>query len=151
MLVSTKGRYALRLVTRIAGSGGQGPVSLRTVATDEEISLKYLEQLARPLARAGILKSLRGKGGGYELAVPAERISAGDVLRAVEGSTSAVSCMALEEGGFCPREGRCTTVGFWAGLNRAVERYVDGVTVADLAKEFNAEQPADRPLSRELP
>lgn len=151
MLVSTKGRYALRLVTRIAGSGGRGPVSLRTVATDEEISLKYLEQLARPLARAGILKSLRGKGGGYELAVPAERISAGDVLRAVEGSTSAVGCMALEEGGFCPREGHCTTVGFWAGLNRAVECYVDGVTVADLAKEFNAEQPADRPLSRELP
>ncbi len=134
MLVSTRGRYALRLITRIARSGGSGPVALRTVAADEDISLKYLEQLARPLAQAGLLRSVRGKGGGYELALPAEKISAGDVLRAVEGSTAAVGCMALEEGA-CPREDRCTTVGFWAGLNRTVERYVDGVTVAQLARE----------------
>ncbi len=135
MLVSTKGRYALRLMTRIARDASEGPMTLRTVSQEESISLKYLEQLVRPLLQAGLLASVRGKSGGYVLAMPAEQISAGDVLRVVEGSTSTVNCAALEEGLVCPREDRCSTVGFWAGLNRTVERYVNGVSIAELAGE----------------
>ena len=101
----------------------------------EDISLKYLEQLARPLVQAGLLRSVRGKGGGYALAQEPAAIGAGDVLRAVEGSTAPVACLDLQEGMACPRAGECTTVRFWAGLDEVIERYVDGVTLADLAGE----------------
>ncbi len=135
MLVSTKGRYALRLMACIARYGSEGPVTLRTVSEEESISLKYLEQLVRPLLHSELLASVRGKSGGYILTKSAEQITAGDVLRAVEGTTSTVNCAALEEGVVCPREDQCFTVGFWAGLNKTVERYVDGVSIADLANE----------------
>lgn len=133
MLVSTKGRYALRLMIRVAQSGVGGKVSLREVAEREDISLKYLEQLARPLMQAGLLRSVRGKGGGYALAKEAVAIKAGDVLRAVEGTTAPVACIDLEEGVACPRAGECTTVRFWAGLDNVIERYVDSVTLIELA------------------
>lgn len=133
MLVSTKGRYALRLMIRIAQAGPEGKVSLREVAEGEDISVKYLEQLARPLVHAGLLASVRGKGGGYRLALEASALRAGDVLRAVEGTTSPVACLGLESGATCPRLAECTTVQFWAGLDEVIERYVDGVTLADLA------------------
>ncbi len=130
MLVSTKGRYALRLAIYIASRAGEGAVSLREASEHEGISLKYLEQLARPLVAAGILASVRGKGGGYVLARPAADVLAGDVLRAAEGTVAPVGCAGL--GGGCERAGACPAVGFWSGLDAVVERYVDGVTVADL-------------------
>ena len=132
MLVSTKGRYAMRLIIRIANDGGRGKVSLREVADREDISLKYLEQLVRPLVRAGLLNSVRGKGGGYVLAKDPADIKAGDVLRAVEGTTVPVACAALEGDASCPRQTECTTVRFWSGLDRVIEDYVDSVTLADL-------------------
>ena len=132
MLVSTKGRYALRLMVRIANDGDEGKVALREVADREDISLKYLEQLVRPLVQAGLLNSVRGKGGGYVLAKEPTDIRAGDVLRAVEGTTAPVACAALEGDATCPREAECTTVKFWAGLDQVIEEYVDGVTLADL-------------------
>lgn len=135
MLVSTKGRYALRLMVCVAQAGAEGKVALREVSEREDISLKYLEQLARPLVQAGLLRSVRGKGGGYALAQEPAAIRAGDVLRAVEGSTAPVACLDLQEGMACPRAGECTTVRFWAGLDEVIERYVDGVTLADLAGE----------------
>ena len=107
----------------------------RNARIDEDISLKYLEQLARPLVQAGLLRSVRGKGGGYALAQEPAAIRAGDVLRAVESSTAPVACLDLQEGMACPRAGECTTVRFWAGLDEVIERYVDGVTLADLAGE----------------
>lgn len=152
MLISTKGRYALRLAAYIGRNGTEGPVSLRTISEQEAISFKYLEQLARSLVHAGLLKSSRGKAGGYRLAQSADQISAGDVLRAVEGTTSPVNCAALEEGSECPRESLCCTVHFWEGLNDVIERYVDGVTVADLAKQGSPSLPdeaAQRPADTE--
>ncbi len=134
MLVSTKGRYALRLMVRIAQAGPGGKVSLREVAHGEDISLKYLEQLARPLMGAGLLESVRGKGGGYRLAQDPQVIKAGDVLRAVEGTTAPVACLGLDGKDGCPRLAECTTVRFWAGLDQTIEQYVDGVTLADLAR-----------------
>ena len=133
MLVTTKGRYAMRLMVYIA-SFPDRKVALREVAENEDISLKYLEQLAHDMVAADLLKSVRGHGGGYLLARPADEIRAGDILRATEGTTSPVACAALEEGGAgCPREKECSTISFWAGLDDVIETYVDNVTLADLA------------------
>ena len=132
MLVTTKGRYAMRLMAYIA-SNPERKVALREVAENEGISLKYLEQLAHDLIAAKLLVSVRGHGGGYQLARAADDILAGDVLRAVEGTTSPVACAALEEDGpGCPREEICSTVAFWSGLDDVIEKYVDGVTLANL-------------------
>ena len=132
MLISSKGRYALRLMIYIAAFGDdEGKIALREVAERENISLKYLEQLVRPLVSAGLLRSVCGKGGGYMLARPAEDVRAGDILRAAEGSTAAVACEGLE--GACGRADLCSTVKFWTGLEAAIDDYVDGVTLAELA------------------
>lgn len=133
MLISSKGRYALRLMIYIAAFGdAEGKIALREVAAREDISLKYLEQLVRPLMQAGLLHSVRGKGGGYALARPAEEIRAGDILRAAEGTTAPVACEGLE--GACQRADLCSTVKFWTGLDAVIEEYVDGVTLAELAR-----------------
>lgn len=143
MLISSKGRYALKLMIYIAAIGGdpveeskkgaaQTKVSLREVAEREGISLKYLEQLVRPLMNAGLLRSVRGKGGGYVLAKPAADVRAGDILRAAEGERSTVACEGLD--GTCGRSDLCSTVKFWTGLEETIDVYVDGVTLAELAR-----------------
>ncbi|MBY4797006.1 Rrf2 family transcriptional regulator [Collinsella sp. AGMB00827] len=138
MLVTSKGRYALRLMIHLAAFAECGVrVSLRSVAEKERISLKYLEQLVRPLQAAGLIRGVRGKGGGYILARPAANITAGEVLRAAEGDAGAVACEGLE--GLCARSEMCSTVRFWSGLEEAIEHYVDGFTLADLAHIPNLE------------
>ena len=142
MLISSKGRYALRLMIYIAAFGREDghKVALREVAAGEDISLKYLEdislkyleQLVRPLMQAGYLKSVRGKGGGYVLARPADEIRAGDILRVAEGTTAPVACEGID--GACYRAGLCSTVKFWQGLEDAIDSYVDGVTLEELAR-----------------
>lgn len=132
MLVTTKGRYAMRLMVYVA-SFPDRKVTLREVAENENISLKYLEQLAHDMVKAGLLSSMRGHGGGYLLSQPAEEISAGDILRAAEGTTAPVACAALEEDGpGCPRESMCSTISFWAGLDSTIENYVDNVMLEAL-------------------
>ena len=135
MLISSKGRYALRLMVHVAqASDGSDVVSMRTVADAEGLSLKYLEQLAGSMTKAGFLKGVRGAGGGYMLAVDPDVLTAGDILRAAEGKSAiAVACMGLEDG--CPREDSCTTLDFWSGLDDAIDTYVDGVTLAQLAND----------------
>jgi len=128
MLISSKGRYALRLMIYIAALGdAEGKIALREVADREHISQKYLEQLVRPLMKAGLLKSVRGKGGGYMMAKDPAEVRAGDILRAVEGSTAPVACDGIDNSDLC------STVKFWRGLDDVIEKYVDGVTLADLA------------------
>lgn len=131
MLVSTKGRYALQLAIYVARAESAGAVAVRYVAEAEGISVKYLEQLARSLVEAGVLTSIRGKGGGYKLACSAEGITAGDVLRAVEGSTVPVACRGIDSE--CARIDICSTVDFWIGLDDVIDAYVDGVTLEKLA------------------
>ena len=133
MLVTTKGRYAMRLMAYIA-SFPERKVALREVSENEGISLKYLEQLAHDMVKADLLKSVRGHGGGYLLARDAREIKAGDIIRAAEGTTVPVACAALEDGGTCPREEMCSTLDFWAGLDKVIEGYVDATTLADLAE-----------------
>jgi len=131
MLVSTKGRYALQLALYVARAESMGTVAVRYVAEAQDISVKYLEQLARALVGAGVLQSVRGKGGGYKLAKPADQITAGDVLRAVEGDMVPVPCVGSDSD--CPRIDICSTVDFWIGLDKVIEDYVDGVTLETLA------------------
>ena len=132
MLISSKGRYALRLMVYMAqASDGSDTVALRKVSAAEGLSLKYLEQLARSMVKAGYLTSVRGRDGGYKMAVEPAKVSAGDILRAAEGERSTVACEGLE--GTCGRSDLCSTVKFWTGLEETIEAYVDGVTLAELA------------------
>lgn len=131
MMISTKGRYALRLMIDIAEQGEGSRVPLREVAERQSISIKYLEQLAGSLVREDLLKSMRGARGGYVLTRAADDITAGDILRAAEGSCAPVACLE-DDFGICPRRDECNTISFWEGLDRTIEQYVDGVTLADL-------------------
>ena len=132
MKISTKGRYALRLMLDIALESGQQPVSLRDVAQRQEISDKYLEQIVTPLSRAGLVRSIRGAGGGYLLTRSPEEYTVGEILRVLEGSLAPVS--GAEEPHCCKRAEQCVTVEVWAQIQAAVSSVVDHITLADLVQ-----------------
>ncbi|MEG0147100.1 MAG: Rrf2 family transcriptional regulator [Raoultibacter sp.] len=131
MMISTKGRYALRMMIDFAQQGENACVPLREVAQRQSISVKYLEQLASLLVQAAILRSVRGPKGGYVLAAPAADIKVGGILRAAEGTCAPVACLE-DDFGVCPRRGECETIAFWEGLDQTIENYVNSVTLADL-------------------
>ncbi len=130
MKISTKGRYALRLMLDLAAEGEGCPVALRDVAKRQDISEKYLEQLVSPLTRAGLLKSVRGAAGGYLLTREPKDYTAGEILRTQEGSLAPVDC-ALP-GHPCERMDACPTAPLWRKLAQAVDNVVDSVTLQDL-------------------
>ncbi len=146
MKISTKGRYALRLMADIAQYGGGGPVSLRDAARRQQLSDKYLEQIVTPLARAGLVRSVRGAGGGYLLTRLPEEYTVGEILRPLEGDLAPVECATDQD--FCPRSGDCVTVELWQDIHRAVSAVVDGTTLADLIAR-SAEKQAARKLGTE--
>ena len=139
MKISSKGRYALRLLIDIAENERAGRVSIRDVAGRQEISIKYLEQIVPHLTKAKLLRSARGAQGGYSLAKPPEQYTAGEILRAVEGDLSPVACLA-DGKNLCERAQDCRTLGFWTGLHQAIQAYVDGVTLRDLMQPSPAEK-----------
>ena len=132
MVISTRGRNALRLMLDIAQQPGESPVSLSSVSERQLISTKYLEQIVSPLVKAGLLTSVRGANGGYLLARPAEQITTGDILRTGEGNLAPVACLLTDEE--CPRASACDTLPFWKGLDDAITAYIDSVTLADLVE-----------------
>ena len=134
MKISTKGRYALRLMTDIAAHDSDGYVSLKDVAARQGISMKYSEQIAGLLAKAGLLHSGRGAQGGYRLAKRPEDYTVGSILRLTEGNLAPVACLEGPEN-VCQRCGECSTLGFWAGLYAVVNDYIDRYTLADLLEE----------------
>ena len=134
MKISTKGRYALHLMTDVAVHGGEEFVSLKDVAARQGISMKYLEQIAGLLCKAGFLRSGRGALGGYRLARTPESYTLGSILRLTEGNLAPVACLEAEEN-TCERCGVCPTLDFWTGLYAAVNAYVDRFTLADLVRE----------------
>lgn len=140
MKISTKGRYALRLMTDIAAHEGEGNVSLRDVAARQGISVKYLEQIAGTLAKAGLLHSGRGAQGGYRLAREPEQYTVGDILRLTEGNLAPVACLGGPENR-CERCGECPTLDFWTGLYAVVNQYIDRYTLADLLAEQRRKKP----------
>ena len=132
MKISTKGRYALRLMLDVALAGPDAPVPLRDTARRQGISDKYLEQIVTQLGRAGLVRSVRGAGGGYLLTRAPEEYTVGDILRCVEGSLSPVSC--VDDASCCGRSGQCVTAEVWAQIAQAVDQVVDNITLADLAE-----------------
>lgn len=130
MKVSTKGRYAIRLMIDI-GLHDNGYVRLKDVARRQDISIKYLEQIVSSLHKAGLLISSRGAQGGYRLVRKPEEYTIGEILRATEGSIAPVSCLD-DEVNQCSRSATCATVDFWQGLYDVINEYLDSHTLDEL-------------------
>lgn len=138
MLISTKGRYALRVMIDLAEHQTDGYLPLKEVAQRQGISEKYLETIIKLLVKANILNGLRGKGGGYKLTRPPEQYTVGSILRLTEDSLAPVSC--LEPGAAaCARAGECRTLHMWQGLDKVIGEYLDNITIADLMMSDAAE------------
>ena len=140
MKISTRGRYALRLMLDIALNNNGSPVRIKDISARQQISDKYLEQIISILNKAGFVKSIRGPQGGYLLARRPEEYKVGEILRLTEGSLSPVSCLDYEEND-CPRNKDCVTVILWKKLKDAISSVVDEVSLADLVqwqKELDA-------------
>ncbi len=132
MKISTKGRYALRVMIDLAERCGDGYIKLTDIAERQDISEKYLEGILASMTKAGLLQGLRGKGGGYRLALSPDSITAGRVIREAEGTLAPVSCLEASPNN-CPRAADCKTLPLWQGLEKTVNAYLDSVTIADLA------------------
>lgn len=133
MKISTKGRYALRVMIELADHYNSGSfISSRDIAERQDISGKYLEQIIMLLNRAGFLETARGNMGGYKLKKNPEEYLVGDILRATEGDLAPIYCLTDE--GECERKDRCRTFEFWKGLDDAINEYVDSKTLADFLR-----------------
>ncbi len=162
MRLSTKGRYAVMAMADLAGNTGDDhPVPLAEIARRQEISLSYLEQLFAKLRRAGLVKSIRGPGGGYRLARPAGDVRIADVILAVDEPISATRCRAGSGKGCMGSNGRCVTHDLWEELGRQIHVFLSSVTLGDVIEkrvlgrsapcakaaetpQENREQPAER-------
>jgi Rrf2 family protein len=140
--ISTKGRYALRLMLDLAVNDTGEYLSLKSIAARQEISDKYLEQIISLLSRGGFVRSVRGAQGGYRLAKSADQVTVGMILRLTEGSLSPVPCLD-EEPDACSRSDICVTREVWQQLADAINGVVDHITLADLAKRQRAVSAAD--------
>ena len=133
MKISTRGRYALRVMIDLAEHGGGSYIPLKDICARQEISQKYLESIMALLSKGGLIEGVHGKGGGYRLCRPPEEYPVGEILRLTEGSLAPVAC--LECGAKpCERAARCRTRPLWDKLDSLVRQYLDSVTVAQLAE-----------------
>jgi Rrf2 family transcriptional regulator, iron-sulfur cluster assembly transcription factor len=132
MLISTKGRYALRVMVELAERHTDSYIPLKDIAEKQEISPKYLESIMTILSKAGFVDALHGRGGGFRLNREPSDYTVASVLRLTEGSLSPVACL---EGGenSCTRSGNCRTLPMWTELNHLINDYLEGITVGDLA------------------
>ena len=137
MKFSTKSRYALRLMAELARYAPGTTVSLKEISERQNLSLKYLEQIVTPLARMGLVKSERGSQGGYRLTKAPADYTAGEILRAIEGSVAPIPCLGSETNE-CPMSDQCFTLPFWAGLDDVINQYIDSVTLEQLAQSLPA-------------
>ncbi len=133
MLVSTKGRYALRVMIDLAEHSTQGPIALSVIAHRQDISAKYLESIIKLLVKARFLRGTRGKGGGYQLIKPPEQYTVGAILRLTEESLAPVACID-QNAPACPRAPECRTLSMWCGLDQVISGYLDKITLADLSR-----------------
>ena len=133
MKVSTKGRYALRLMADLAAHDTGEWVRLKEISERQAISVKYLEQIIPLLTRAKLVKSSRGNSGGYRLTRPPQAYTAGEILRATEGDLSPIACLE-DTPNQSPRSKISSTLPFWEGMKKVINEYADGVTLAELAK-----------------
>ncbi len=134
MIVSTKGRYALRVMVDLAERGPDAKVPLKAIAEGQDLSEKYLEGIMAVLVRAEYLEGMRGKGGGYRLTRDPEDYSVAEILKLTETSYAAVSCLQGETN-TCPRADTCKTLPMWKRLNDMIDDFFSQISVADLAEE----------------
>ncbi len=134
MKVSTRGRYALRLMTYLVQHSDKGYVSLKEIAECQGLTVRYLEQIISILLKAGYVQSLRGKTGGYRLTKEASEYTTADILRLTEGNSAPIACLATKVNK-CPRAATCTTLPFWQGLHKVIEEYLGSITLADIASD----------------
>ena len=137
MMISTRGRYALRALIDMAEHQSEGYVPLKEIAERQEISEKYLESIVKSLVKNGILIGLRGKGGGYRLVHTPDQYRVSDILRMMEGSLAPVACLE-ENAEPCSRMAECRTLSMWKGLNDLISDYFDRFTIADLMRQDEA-------------
>ena len=139
MLISTRGRYALRVLIDLAEHANDGYIPMKEVAQRQGISLKYLERILPSLSKNGFVEGVHGKGGGYRLVKAPGECRVGDILRLTEGDLAPVAC--LECGAKpCERVHECRTYPMWTEFHRIVNHYFDGITLADIMKTDMADQ-----------
>lgn len=133
MKISTKGRYALRIMIDLAIHDDGNYIRLKEISERQDITLKYMEQIMPLLTRAGYVRSYRGNNGGYMLAKDPEQYTVGEILRTTEGSLAPIPCVE-DDPNRCPRCNECITLPFWEGLWDVINEYVDSVTLADMIR-----------------
>ena len=136
MKISTKGRYALRMLIDLASHNNGEFIALKEIAERQNISKKYLEQIIPVLSKSNIVITNRGFKGGYKLAKDPSKYTIGEILRLTEGSLSPVPCLDYDPIG-CERIRECSTIEFWKGLKSVIDKYVDSVTLKDLIDKQN--------------
>ena len=134
MIVSTKGRYALRVMVHFAQRGGEEYIPLKEIAEAEGISQKYLESIMSTLSKAGFVDAVHGKGGGYRLNRKPEEYTVGSILKLTEGSLATVSCTSQGPAA-CSRSTCCNTLPMWDRLDKMIDDFFEGITIADLLKD----------------
>ena len=134
MIVSTKGRYALRVMVSFAQRGREEYIPLKEIAEAEGISQKYLESIMTTLSKAGFVDAVHGKGGGYRLNRSPEEYTVGSILNLTEGGLTAVSCTS-QGASACSRAECCNALPMWEKLDKMINDFFDGITIADLLKE----------------
>ena len=140
MMISTRGRYALRVMVDLAETGGDDYVAMRTIAERQGISLKYLERILPVLAKNHLVEGVQGRGGGYRLCRRPEEYTVGEILRLAEGDLAPVSC--LECGAIpCGNTEQCRTRPLWKGLQAVIDNYLDSVTLMDLMRAGDEQSP----------
>lgn len=141
VMISTKGRYALRLMLDLAENQKNGYVALKDIAKRQDISKKYLEQIVPMLNKSGLLLTTRGYQGGYRLAKSADECTVGDILRVTEGSIAPVTCLESQENP-CKKADSCITLGVWRGLYDVISEYLDSITLQTIL-DNNRKQSTD--------
>lgn len=135
-MISTRGRYALRVMVDLAEHAGDGCIPMKEVAARQGISLKYLEQIMPALSKNGLVEGVHGKGGGYRLTRSPGEYTVGEILRITEGDLAPVACLACDAEP-CGRADECKTLSMWRGYQNLTNEYFDGVTLASLAGDGN--------------
>ena len=141
MMVSTKGRYALRIMVSLAQRMDEGRISLAEISKQQGISLKYMETIISVLAKAGYVSGSRGKGGGYVLTREPQEYTVGSILELTEGSLAPVACLGCKTD--CQRADSCPTLPMWIKLDQIIHDYLESVTLADLAAQARDLQMGD--------
>ncbi|MFM1912119.1 MAG: DNA-binding transcriptional repressor [Pseudomonadota bacterium] len=145
MRLTTKGRFAVTAMLDLAMSEADKPVTLAGISERQSISLSYLEQLFSRLRRCGLVKSVRGPGGGYRIAKPLTEISVSEIISAVDELIDATQCGGQEN---CHDEGRCMTHDLWTSLNVKILEYLSGISLADLVASNEAKSKGEsKPIS----